>query len=48
MSEQQRPCDLEGSGSFGKVFYAVNSQNGQEVAVKLEDQSGNLAENASI
>mmetsp|Transcript_14237 Transcript_14237/g.33893 ORF Transcript_14237/g.33893 Transcript_14237/m.33893 type:complete len:429 (+) Transcript_14237:142-1428(+) len=29
-----------GSGSFGKVFYAVNSQNGQEVAVKLEDQSG--------
>ncbi|CAE7419254.1 unnamed protein product [Symbiodinium pilosum] len=29
-----------GSGSFGKVYFALNTQNGQEVAVKLEDQSG--------
>ena len=32
-----------GSGSFGKVYFALNTQNGQEVAVKLEDQSGSLA-----
>eukprot|EP00438_Fugacium_kawagutii_P036082 Skav218063 [mRNA] locus=scaffold1832:40392:42933:+ [translate_table: standard] len=29
-----------GSGSFGKIYYAINSQNGQEVAVKTEDHSG--------
>lgn len=29
-----------GSGSFGKIYYAINSQNGQEVAVKLEEHSG--------
>mmetsp|Transcript_23484 Transcript_23484/g.44255 ORF Transcript_23484/g.44255 Transcript_23484/m.44255 type:complete len:403 (-) Transcript_23484:353-1561(-) len=29
-----------GSGSFGKIYQAVNSQNGQEVAVKLEEQGG--------
>lgn len=29
-----------GSGSFGKIYYAINSQNGQEVAVKTEEQSG--------
>ena len=34
---------LAGSGSFGKVYFALNTQNGQEVAVKLEDQSGSLA-----
>lgn len=33
-------CFLEGSGSFGKIYYAINSQNGQEVAVKTEDHSG--------
>ena len=34
---------FSGSGSFGKIYYAINSQNGQEVAVKLEEHTGTLA-----
>lgn len=37
-------CPGRGSGSFGKIYYAINSQNGQEVAVKTEEQSGAYAD----